>query len=236
MNTFVLYFNQCKEDLGPQKKLLMVFHSPHWRTYYIVFSEAEIYRAERILFYPLFNWTLILSCSDMYYFFYKDFIPLFFCFVGRFLTIFSSEFLQPVYSFPLLSEKNNGKRGERVMVDRKSNFWVSSHLTPGHSARVCYSPGTNVNTPIRITLLPRCLSGHWAPDSVHIFCQFEGNLLAFHTYNLLLLLHLKMILTIKLCDMEQIYTQDTQGVHSALVPRQVLRHQVWIAREFLPTL
>lgn len=110
------------------------------------------------------------------------------------MTIFSSEFLQPVCSFPLLSEKNNGKRGERVMVDRKSNFWVSSHLTPGHSARVCYSPGTNVNTPIRITLLPRCLSGHWAPDSVHIFCQFEGNLLAFHTYNLLLLLHLKMIL------------------------------------------
>lgn len=45
-----------------------------------------------------------------------------------------------------------------------------------------------------------------------------------------------MILTIKLCDMEQIYTQDTQGVHSALVPRQVLRHQVWIAREFLQTL
>ena len=162
----------------------------------------------------------------MYYFFYKDFIPLFFCFVGKFLTIFSSEFLQPVYSFPLLSEKNNGKRGERVMVDRKSNFWLSSHLTPGHSARVCYSPGTNVNTPIRITLLARCLSGHWAPDSVHIFCQFAGNLLAFHTYNLLLLLHLKMILAIKLCDMEQIYTQDTQGVHSALVPRQVLRHQV----------
>lgn len=235
MNTFVLYFNQCKEDLGPQKKLLMVFHSPHWLTYYIFFSEAEIYRAERILFYPLFNWTLILSCSDMYYFFYKDFIPLFFCFVGKFLTIFSSEFLQPVYSFPLLSEKNNGKRGERVTVDRKSNFWLSSHLTPGHSARVCYSPGTNVNNPICITLLPRCLSGHWAPDSVHIFCQFEGNLLAFFTYNLLLLLHLKMILTIKLCDMEQIYTQDTQGVHSALVPRQVLRHQVWIAREFLPT-
>lgn len=134
MNTFVLYFNQCKEDLGPQKKLLMVFHSPHWLTYYIFFSEAEIYRAERILFYPLFNWTLILSCSDMYYFFYKDFIPLFFCFVGKFLTIFSSEFLQPVCSFPLLSEKNNGKRGERVMVDRKSNFWLSSHLTPGHSA------------------------------------------------------------------------------------------------------
>ena len=72
----------------------------------------------------------------------------------------------------------------------------------------------------------RCLSGPWAPDSVPIFCQFKGNLLAFHTYNLLLLLHLKMILTIKLCDMEQIYTQDTQGVHSALVPRQVLRHQV----------
>lgn len=167
MNTFVLYFNQCKEDLGPQKKLLMVFHSPHWLTYYIFFSEAEIYRAERILFYPLFNWTLILSCSDMYYFFYKDFIPLFFCFVGKFFTIFSSEFLQPVYSFPLLSEKNNGKRGERVMVDRKSNFWLSSHLTPGHSARVCYSPGTNVNTPIRITLLPRCLSGHWAPDCTH---------------------------------------------------------------------
>ena len=28
------------------------------------------------------------------------------------MTIFSSEFLQPVYSFPLLLEKNNGKRGE----------------------------------------------------------------------------------------------------------------------------
>ena len=40
------------------------------------------------------------------------------------------------------------------MVDRLSNFWLSSHLAPGHSARVCYSLGTNVNIPIRIRVVP----------------------------------------------------------------------------------
>lgn len=41
LNTFVLYFNQCKEDLGPQKKLLMVFHPPHWLTYYNLFFSLK---------------------------------------------------------------------------------------------------------------------------------------------------------------------------------------------------
>ena len=111
MNTCILYFNQCKEDLGPLKKLMVFLpHIGLLATFFL--WSRDLYRVESILFYPLFNWTLILSCSDMYYFFYEDFIPLFFCFVGKFMTIFISEFLQLVYTFPLLSEKNNGKRGK----------------------------------------------------------------------------------------------------------------------------
>lgn len=113
-------------------------------------------------------------------------------------------------------------RRERVMVDRLSNSWLSSHLTPGQSARVCYLPGTNVNTPICVRVVPEYKEDTFYPGAkvdtgsltVHTLCQFQGSTLAFHTH-ILLLLVLKMILTIKLCEMEQICTQDTQGVYSA---------------------